>query len=307
MQISVIIPTYNGAHRILTVLGSMARQTVKPDEVLVIIDGSTDNTKALILPQDFRDINLRIVERENGGRAKVRNTGAEKAQYELLLFIDDDMIAPDNWVAEHKALHEHYSNVIVTGRLEDPTLRIDTDFLKFKTWLHEKWTKDFVNAGEDIIALTSPYITANNMSVPASVFRQLQGFDDRLRDAEDYDMAVRALRANIRLFFSRTAYAVNNDIDNVSCERYIKRIREYTAAQEHLRKLKPDLYGERHQYATPPPSGLKGMIFKIFCSSFWIKAVDRGYLRFLPRELRFKLYDVIITANGSYFTDKVHL
>lgn len=307
MQTSVIVPTYNGAHRILTVLDSLTKQLLKPDEVIVVIDGSTDNTAELIAARDFSSIGLRVVERANGGRAKVRNTGAAAARYELLLFIDDDMIAPPEWLACHYKLHEQLSAAIVTGMLEDPPQNAMSDFLRFKMWLHQKWTKGFQDISSDPMQMTTPYLTANNMSIPKHVFDSLQGFDERLTDAEDYDMAVRALRSGVNLFFSKTAIAVNNDIDNVSCERYIRRIREYTAAQKRLRELKPELYADNHRYHAPVPQGIKGAIFKLFCKRGWINAVDKGWLRFLPPFARYKLYDVIITANGSYFTNSVKL
>jgi glycosyltransferase involved in cell wall biosynthesis len=307
MKISVIIPTYNGAHRILTVLKSLQAQQHLPDEVLVIIDGSTDGTRSLLDQHSFAPLQLNIVERSNGGRAKVRNTGAAIARHDLLLFIDDDMIAPPDWVGNHYHIHSGMPGGIVTGMLQDPPQNTETDFLRFKTWLHKKWTSGFKEHDEDPMKMTTPYLTANNMSIAASTFQQLQGFDERLTDAEDYDMAVRALKSGISLYFSRVAVAVNNDIDNVSCARYIRRVREYTAAQRRLQQLKPELYPDTHQYSSKVPQGLKGAIFKFFCKPFWIHAVDNGGLRWLPAPLRYKLYDIILTANGTYFTDVVPL
>ena len=63
MKISVIIPTYNGAHKIMNVLYSLERQTVKPDEVIVVIDGSTDNTVELLKQQQLNFISFKIIDR----------------------------------------------------------------------------------------------------------------------------------------------------------------------------------------------------------------------------------------------------
>ena len=53
------------------------------------------------------------------------------------------------------------------------------------------------------------------------------------------------------------------------------------------------------------PLGWRRQIFKFFASPFWINAVDKEKLKFLPRHIRYKIYDLVITANGVYFTDKV--
>jgi hypothetical protein len=55
------------------------------------------------------------------------------------------------------------------------------------------------------------------------------------------------------------------------------------------------------------PVGWKRAIFKIFASAFWIKAIDHGKLKFLPQQFRYKIYDLVITSNGVYYTDKATL
>src|SRR6187397_1060160 len=91
MSTSVIIPTYNGAHKVVNVLRALEQQTHLPDEVVVVIDGSTDNTAELLRTNTFKLPSLRIIEQPNGGRAQVRNRGAKEASQDLLIFFDDDM------------------------------------------------------------------------------------------------------------------------------------------------------------------------------------------------------------------------
>lgn len=307
MNVSVIIPTYNGRHRLGNVLKSLERQTVKPFEVVLVIDGSTDGTDTFLEENRFALPNFRVNTQANSGRAMVRNNGAKLAGGDILLFIDDDMIAPPDWVKMHLEHHRAHPDSIMTGKLKDPEMRKSNDFLNFRSWLNVKWSKGLEEKQDEEFILDHPYITANNFSLPKRIFEQLDGFDKRLKDAEDYDLAVMAGKLDIPVYFSSKAFAYNNDIDNVTCVKYISRIREYTIAQKRLRQLKPDLYPENHQYAVIVPKGLKGAVFNFFCSRFWIDAVDKEWLKFLPERLRYRVYDVIITANASFFPDKVSI
>jgi cellulose synthase/poly-beta-1,6-N-acetylglucosamine synthase-like glycosyltransferase len=66
MNISVIIPTYNGVHKVVKVLESLLLQSKLPDEVLIVIDGSTDDTKSIIEQGQFDlPFFFRIIEQSN--------------------------------------------------------------------------------------------------------------------------------------------------------------------------------------------------------------------------------------------------
>lgn len=92
-QLSVIIPTYNGEvwlpKTIAKVVKAIEYANVKQYEVLVVDDGSTDNTKEVVeqLKTDT-DLPIRIVSQSNGGRFLARKTGTDHAKYEQLLFVD---------------------------------------------------------------------------------------------------------------------------------------------------------------------------------------------------------------------------
>ncbi len=87
MKISVVIPAYNSAATLAAAVRSARRQTLPAEEILVVDDGSTDDTPAICagLGPD-----VRFVRRENGGLAAARNTGAAHTTGEWLLFLDSD-------------------------------------------------------------------------------------------------------------------------------------------------------------------------------------------------------------------------
>lgn len=94
ITVSVIIPTYNGAHYICDAVKSVLNQTFKEFEILVIDDGSTDNTKSL-LEAWIKEGAIKYIYQSNKGLSGARNTGIQQAQGLYLKFLDcDDLLYP---------------------------------------------------------------------------------------------------------------------------------------------------------------------------------------------------------------------
>ena len=301
---TIIIPTYNGAHKVVNALQSLVEQSCPPDEILVVIDGSTDDTKFIIEERKFDLPQLRIIEQTNEGRAGVRNRGAREAVNDLLIFMDDDMVVPEDWVKYHLQHHLKFPGSFVSGRLDQ--MHSDgplTEFGKFENWQNGRWNKDISSSELGEVQLNNPYITANNFSVSKQDFMDMGMFDARLKDAEDYDLAVRARLRDKSIFLSNQCWAWHNDFSAKTFTSYLKRLREYSNAQWELIRLKPELYGNpqiNERYPTVP-TGLKSTFFKLFVNRFMINSMDNHFWTFLPVNLRCKLYDFILTANGNYF------
>ncbi len=95
--ISVVVPSYNRAHCILKTLDSIFAQTFTDYEVVIIDDGSTDNTSAVLEPVKDR---IRYIQQKNGGLANARNRGIQEARGEWIAFLDSD----DLWLPEKLAV-----------------------------------------------------------------------------------------------------------------------------------------------------------------------------------------------------------
>ncbi|MFZ5448834.1 MAG: glycosyltransferase family 2 protein [Thermodesulfobacteriota bacterium] len=89
--ISVIIPLYKPPHFILRALKSVLSQTVKPDEILVVDDGSPFGGADVV--QSLQDQRIRLIRQENSGVSVARNRGISEASGEIIAFLDDD----DEW------------------------------------------------------------------------------------------------------------------------------------------------------------------------------------------------------------------
>jgi GT2 family glycosyltransferase len=147
---------------------------------------------------------------------------------------------------------------------------------------------------------------AANFSMPKSLFWHLGGFDTRLTDAEDFDLAVRAYEAGIALYYNHNAFSYH--VDMITGTSYIKRLRQYRAAHERLRLLEPQRYATITIHRPEAIKGIKKLFFKLFAQHFWVKWLDQDALKkFIPMQIRYKLYDYIITANGVYFPTIVSL
>lgn len=297
-MVSVIIPTYNGAYKLPIIINSILSETILPNEVIIVVDGSTDNTKEILeelkLPSNFQ-----ILYRKNGGRAAVRNSGANFATGDLLIFFDDDMLPAPDCVEKHLEHHSQHPGSILSGAQIDYITQASTDFQKFKSHLTTKWADQIRGNEQSILLRDNIFMTAANCSFSKKVFEKLGGFDERLTDAEDFDLAIRANQLHIPIYYDHSVFAWHND--PVTCKKYISRTKQYTMAQSKLRELKPDQMLGITKYQKANLGWFKKSIFRSLASDFWVDSIDHSlFLRMLPRTIRYKLYDLVVTANGVY-------
>ena len=92
---SVVIPAYNAKKFIALTIESILRQTVQDFEIVVVNDGSTDDTLKVL--QGISDPRLRVITRENGGECAARNQGFREARGKYVSFLDSD----DVWLGNH--------------------------------------------------------------------------------------------------------------------------------------------------------------------------------------------------------------
>ncbi len=294
MHVSIIIPTYNGAHKIVRALEAVRQQGRQGFEVIVVIDGSTDDTEAVIRRQGTGLENLRIIVQKNGGRSISRNHGAKIAQGELLIFLDDDMRPTADWLQTHLAKQTQHPNTIqVGGQLEDFAV-IQTDFQHYKAQLSRKWSAEVPQ--KEPLQKHNLFLTAANFSISKALFFQLGGFDERLTDAEDFDLGVRAFQQGIPIYFDKDNIAWHDDF--ITCQSYIKRLKQYAQAHQKLLALNPETYASYPQYQPQSMSFTKKVVYSFFRAGYWVWLIDRmNVLKILPARLRYKLYDIITYAH----------
>jgi glycosyltransferase involved in cell wall biosynthesis len=128
MQVSVVIPVRDGAPYIGNAIESVLGQTEPAAEVLVIDDGSTDGTAAIV--SRFRNHGVRLIQQLPGGAAAARNTGVKLARYELLAFLDaDDLWSSDKLERQSAELQRDATLDMVFGHVRQfvsPDVEVQT-------------------------------------------------------------------------------------------------------------------------------------------------------------------------------------
>ena len=129
--VSIVIPTYNYANYLLTAITSCLQQTYKNLEIIVVDDGSTDNTRAIL--EEFSDRILYIYQ-NNQGVSSARNKGLELAKGSFITFLDaDDALTTDSIERRVRILTEHEEvDFVISSTLSKHTLD-ETPYLHDKT------------------------------------------------------------------------------------------------------------------------------------------------------------------------------
>ena len=99
--VSVIVPVYNRAAQLRRAVASAIAQTYRPLEILIVDDGSTDDTPRAIAELEARHAEVRGIRQENGGPGAARETGRRAARGAFVQYLDSDdlMLPPRRWRA----------------------------------------------------------------------------------------------------------------------------------------------------------------------------------------------------------------
>lgn len=135
-KISIIIPAKNCEETISETLHSIKYQTYKNFEVLIVDDGSTDNTKRVIDTFNHNEnVNYRLISLiQSGGASKARNTGASNASGEVLVFADSDIILSENALEEGMKFWEENKDISIFFGAFSTKTRIDNLLSRYKNF-----------------------------------------------------------------------------------------------------------------------------------------------------------------------------
>jgi len=187
--ISVIVPTYNRADLISETIESILNQTYKNFELIIVDDGSTDNTEEMI--RKFKDSRIKYIKTDNwGGPARPRNIGIKKARGEYIAFCDDD----DMW--DKRKLEKqipHFQSSKIVGVASDAILIGDTPYYRKKNYGRSKL--GYVDY-QYIDILNGNKIMTSSCIVKRKILEKVRFFDEN-RDfcfIEDWELWLRMAR-----------------------------------------------------------------------------------------------------------------
>ncbi len=180
-EVSVIIPAHNAAHYLAEAVDSVLRQSFQDFEILVIDDGSTDDTEAIMRSYHSK---VRYFSQQKSGVAIARNRGIERAQGRYIAFLDAD----DTWtplklerqlaaMADHKDYRICYSAFTITGPDLAP--------------ISVSRSRRQAHALEDLLLRGNVVATPTTVMGERALFIESGGFDPALSQCADWDMWVR--------------------------------------------------------------------------------------------------------------------
>ncbi|ESA36800.1 glycosyl transferase family 2 [Leptolyngbya sp. Heron Island J] len=182
--VSVIVPAYNAAVFLPSVIQSVLAQSYANWELLIINDGSTDNTQEIVNQYCETDDRIQLVSRENSGVSVSRNLGAQLANGELVAFLDSDDLWHQEKLSSHiNYMHNHPDVGVSFARVELISSDGETT---------NKLTNNITKSlkPEDFF-YSNPTVTTSNFVIRKSVFQELNGFDESMQYNEDIDLLFR--------------------------------------------------------------------------------------------------------------------
>lgn len=209
VQISVIIATYNRVERLHACLQALSRQTASADsfEVIVVIDGSTDATHAL-LNRYAAPYSLTVIHQQNAGQPAALNRGLAEAIGHHCLFLDDDIVAAPTLVAEHLQAHESGHPVVAVGQLK---LQLPDDAGWYTRAFARAWRERYQRLNREPDALTWEDCYGGNLSAPRAALLEAGGFATSLDRGFDVELAYRLAGSGCALVYVPKALGVQDE------------------------------------------------------------------------------------------------
>jgi glycosyltransferase involved in cell wall biosynthesis len=205
-MVSVIIPVYNRERYIAEALNSVLQQTEQPLEIIVVDDGSTDNTQQVVRTF-LSDPRITLICQEHSGKPSIaRNRGIKNARGKYLCFLDSDDILLPKSIATRLQILEHHKDVGVVcsdwldfkGGLDSssamPSYIARSGFLNRVASEHgERQLHDAVVLGPGFIyeIFYTNIVKTSTVIIRRELFDKAGGFDEALTIGEDCDLWLR--------------------------------------------------------------------------------------------------------------------
>ena len=207
---SIVIPCYNSSATILEALRSVFRQTCNDFEIIIVDDGSVDDSAEKVAEFTSRRPRVTIIRQSNGGVSRARNGGIQNARGRLIAFLDAD----DFWDPRFLETHARRFQA-------DPSLGLSFSVVRFVdhtgrgTGEYSRPKLSGLTADE--LLATNPCTTCSSIAVRREVIADIGEFDTELRRAEDQEWLFRVALSPWKIEGVRTPLvSYRNSADGLS-------------------------------------------------------------------------------------------
>jgi glycosyltransferase involved in cell wall biosynthesis len=233
--VSVVIPAYNAAWCVRRAADSVLAQTFRDYELLVVDDGSTDDTAQLLRSYGPA---VSVVQKANGGLSSARNAGIAASRGELIAFLDaDDWWLPTKLERQVELMRERPE----LGFCSTTAHVVDPNGVLVNVWAVAHWQGPFLvhlfgSLGD--VAGSGSAVVARR-----SLFAQAGGFDESLRSLEDIDMWMRLAAVTEYACVGEALTCILKRPGSMSRNREVMRASAARVMQKNRKLLPPSLRG----------------------------------------------------------------
>ena len=209
-MISVVVPTYNRPAHLQRLLLSLNQQCGLDCsfEVIVVDDGS--EKQLTDLPSTSFSVRT-LRNPKNVGRSVSRNEGARAAQYDLIVFVDDDMILSSAFLRSHWLAHQANSGIVGIGNIITAGKSLNTPYARY-------YDRTGVHRLSELKPAPYKYFVTGNCSMERALLIRAGMFDEAFSvhyGGEDLDLGLRLARVGASFRFVRDAISYHHDLSDL--------------------------------------------------------------------------------------------
>jgi glycosyltransferase involved in cell wall biosynthesis len=238
VKASIVIPSYNSAKHLPKLIEAINLQTTKPHEIIIVDDGSYDNTTEIITTLKKKYKLLKYFKTKNSGPAKARNFGAMKSKGSIIIFTDSDCLPQKTWLAE--MLKPFLDKTVggVQGAYKTKQKELVARFSQIE--IEERYEK--MRKAKNI-----DWVGSYSAAYPAKIFKTLKGFDENfpIASGEDPELSYRVAKKGWKIVFNDKAIVYHLHPKTLSKYLKTKFFRAYYRPKmyaEHKEKMLNDSY-----------------------------------------------------------------
>ncbi len=306
MKYSFIIPVYNRPDETDELLESLAKQTLRDFEVLVVEDGS-QVTCQQVVKAHAAQMPIKYFSKPNSGPGQTRNYGAERSQGEYLIFLDSDCVLPSGYL---EAVDRELSSAPCDA-FGGPD-RSHPSFTPVQKAISYSMTSFFTTGGirGGKKKLDKFYPRSFNMGISASLYRRLGGFS-QMRFGEDIDLSIRIFQSGARCRLFPDAWVWHKR--RTDLRKFFRQVHNSGIARINLYKKYPSSLKLVHLLPALFTLGMAFLLLMFLCglplglfsqSPFWGMLGWEMFFLSLPIPV---LFSLLILADSTAENQSLHV